>query len=122
LEQDQSAISVIKGIYSFLRSFEDIPVNMVGLESSSQDFNQSIHRTLDLENLNTFWSSTGSSTKNECEWLLYQIKESPCLISSVMITVFQAYFHSRDPIYPPEKSSIFNRVSSWTVSLCFTFI
>lgn len=103
LNKGQNILGLMKEMHNFMVKLHKLPVELKGLESSSHDYNQTIHLTLNTTNLNTFWSSTGSDTKDSTEWLLYQIKESPCIISSVMVTAFQALFHPNDPIYPPEK-------------------
>ena len=43
------------------------------LEASSQDYNQSVHRTVNVSDENQFWSSTGSGTAQANEWLTYKI-------------------------------------------------
>ena len=46
-----------------------------GLAASSQDFNQSIYRTLARGGSNNFWSSGPSDTANANEHLIYSVKD-----------------------------------------------
>jgi hypothetical protein len=78
-------------------------LKLIGIESSSHDFNQTIYRTLDKDNKDSFWSSTGSESQNDNEFLVYRIKKGPALISSVSMYVYSATFQSNMPIYHPEK-------------------
>ena len=69
-----------------------------GVEQSSFDYNQTIHCTIDTQDLNTYWSSTGRDIENSMESLTYEL-EVPSLVSYVEITAFQALFHESSPIY-----------------------
>lgn len=77
LSPNVSALEIMELLSKFLMSLHKIPVELKGLAASSQDYDQSIHCTLDLIDLNTYWSSKGSASKDSTEWLLYQICESP---------------------------------------------
>ena len=44
-----------------------------GVESSTQDFYQSIFATIDKNTSHLFWSSTGSENENDQEYLVYQV-------------------------------------------------
>ena len=92
-------------------------IELIGLQDSTHDYNQTIHLTLDTRDLNSFWSSKGSNSADSSEWLLYQTKNDPWLISSVMITAFQARFHYEDPIYTLIKYLIDNYKFS-IISIC----
>ena len=48
-------------------------LELIPLESSSKDYNQSIHRTINKEDPNQFWSSKGSENPDDNEWLEYKI-------------------------------------------------
>ncbi|TNV80659.1 hypothetical protein FGO68_gene3198 [Halteria grandinella] len=78
-----------------------------GVKASSQDFNQSIYRTLDRNSLDFFWSSTGSVTTEHTESLVYKISqlrgESKALIRSVIIAAFRSRFQPHSPLYPPRQ-------------------
>lgn len=43
------------------------------ISSSSHDYNQNVHRTVNNKQDNYFWSSQGSLNENNNEWLLYRI-------------------------------------------------
>ena len=74
------------------------------IDSSSHDFNQTVHRTLDERNKDTFWSSAGSKTSQASEWLYYRIAgEEPAWITHVSFSIFRARFQQNDPLYGPEK-------------------
>jgi len=66
-----------------------------GVRASSQDFNQSIYRTLDRRSLDYFWSSNGSETPEAEEYLIFKVAPKSmselnprALITSVVIGVF----------------------------------
>lgn len=101
LEPHSSMFDTVRKLHEYIKDLAYIPLELIALSDSSHDFNQTVHLTLDYNNLNTFWSSLGSETSESTEDLVYQIRDSPWLISSVMITAFQAKFHTDDPIYPP---------------------
>ena len=80
-----------------------------GVRASSQDFNQSIYRTLDRRSLDFFWSSTGSETPEAEEYLIYKVAPKSmselnprAFINSVVIGVFKPRFHQGQPLYPPQ--------------------
>ena len=80
-----------------------------GVRASSQDYNQSIYRTLDRRSLDFFWSSTGSETPEAEEYLIYKVAPKSmselnpkALITSVVIGVFKPRFHQGHPLYPPQ--------------------
>lgn len=82
-----------------------------GVEASSQDYNQSIHRTLDRMSLDYFWSSKGHDTADANEWLIYKVASNKsatelAVINAVVISVFQPRFHPGLPFYPPQKVQI----------------
>lgn len=103
LTENHTAIEVARKIRSEILTLSNRCISIKGLQDSSHDYDQTVHRTIDLEDLNSFWSSGPSDTADHKEWLLYEVYESPCLISSVMITVFRALFQLNDPIFPPSK-------------------
>ena len=79
-----------------------------GVKASSQDFNQSIYRTLDRKSLDFFWSSTGSDTNNVDEYLVYKIASASmmdlnprAIITSIVLASFRPRFHPGSPLYPP---------------------
>ena len=43
------------------------------LSASSTDFNQTVHRTVNRDDPDQFWSSSGSKTTDANEWLKYYI-------------------------------------------------
>ena len=77
LSMDFSPIEIAKEIKEFIYSQHKNSISIKALEDSSHDFDQTIHRTIDLENLNSFWSSGGSDTADSSEFLLYEVYESP---------------------------------------------
>lgn len=78
LTKDLSILDVMKSLFKFIQKQKvERPIEMIGLRDSTHDYNQTVHLTLDYLNLNSFWSSTGSDSKDASEWLLYQIKQSP---------------------------------------------
>jgi len=101
-KEGNNILNTMKILHDFLSNWKN-NVNLKGLESSSHDYSQTIHLTLDTSNLNNFWSSSGSNSKDSTEWLSYKIEGEACLISSVSVSAFQALFHTNDPIYPPSK-------------------
>ena len=99
LVNDLTIIDTMKLLHNFIKTWNNRKhVEMTGIEDSSHDYNQTIHLTLDTRDLNSFWSSKGSDSADSSEWLLYKINDDPWLISSVMITAFQAMFHYEDPV------------------------
>ncbi len=54
--------------------------------ASSQDFDQSIYQTLKPD-LATFWSSSGSLTKDATEFLVYEMPQR-MLVNSVLVRSF----------------------------------
>lgn len=48
-------------------------IKLTPLDSSSKDYNQSVHRTVNRHDQNQFWSSGGSTTPEADEWLTYKI-------------------------------------------------
>jgi len=83
------------------------------IESSSCDeATQSIHNTLENSyfgsptnpNINTikFWSSKGSKDINSDEFLIYKLEQPICIVSTIRVTVYKAYFQTGMPIYSPQ--------------------
>ena len=71
LTEEQSMLQIAKNIYYTIASWHELnAVDLEGVESSSQDYDQSIHNT--ISKFGNYWSSTGSSTSKESEWLLYK--------------------------------------------------
>ena len=62
------------------------------ISSSSQDLNQSLHRTVNADNEDQFWSSQGTDSGDDTEWLLYKTS-SPVFIKSFKIKLFKSKFH-----------------------------
>ena len=48
-------------------------LELIPLDSSSKDYNQSVHRTINRFDDDQFWSSSGSDTPEANEWLTYKI-------------------------------------------------
>ena len=101
VQQSQSMFSIMKILHDFILSKAKIPLELSAISESSHDYNQTVHLTLDYDNLNTFWSSAGSDSSESYEHLWYQITEGLCAISSFSITAFQALYQNNDPIYYP---------------------
>ncbi|CDW74589.1 UNKNOWN [Stylonychia lemnae] len=111
----QSKMNIHKAMVSLrqqiLQNAElDKSIMIEGVESSSQDFNQSIFRTIDKKATHHFWSSTGSSDENDCEYLIYKLAANQSLekglIFSVIISVFQANYMPNSPLFPPLRIQI----------------
>jgi hypothetical protein len=64
-----------------------VRIDLHPIGSSSQDYNQSIHRTLNLYDDNQFWSSTGSEDPEKVEWLEYKL-EKPAAIRKMSLKNF----------------------------------
>ena len=101
----------------FLKEAQIRHLDIAGVKASSQDFNQSIFRTLDRQSLDFFWSSTGSNGANHNEWLLYQIAKPTravsqgsigerALIHSVVLANFKSRFSLTTELYPPRQVQI----------------
>lgn len=70
-----------------------IPLIKEALAASSTDHKeQGIENTLDKEE--TFWSSTGSSTEDANEWLLYKLVQPICVVTSVSINIYKALYQA----------------------------
>ncbi|EGC39864.1 hypothetical protein DICPUDRAFT_147287 [Dictyostelium purpureum] len=71
-----------------------------GIESSSCDSSgQTIHNT--LANNNSFWSSKGTPSAHDSEFLVYKLEQPICIVSSVKMLAYKASFQSGFPIYAP---------------------
>ncbi|CAI2371279.1 unnamed protein product [Moneuplotes crassus] len=84
IKEGSSAIDVVKCIRELVMNYENKVIGLEGLESSSHDYDQTIHRTLDSSQYN-LWSFGGSKIVADTGWLIYKMKNWPSLISSVMI-------------------------------------
>ncbi|EFA85519.1 hypothetical protein PPL_01476 [Heterostelium album PN500] len=75
------------------------------IESSSCD-----SETQDIENTlvpnKKFWSSKGSNDISSSEYLIYKLEQSVCIVSSVQIHVYKAFFQPSSPIYSPQTIRI----------------
>ncbi|GAM25046.1 hypothetical protein SAMD00019534_082210 [Acytostelium subglobosum LB1] len=75
------------------------------LKSSSCDNdNQSIENTLGPNK--KFWSSRGSNDISSSEYLLYKLEQPICIVSSIQIHVYKAFFQPGQPIYSPQSIRI----------------
>ncbi|CDW77923.1 UNKNOWN [Stylonychia lemnae] len=81
-----------------------------GIESSTQDYDQSIMKTVQRHKNDYFWSSEGSKNESDQEYLIYKIasrdQSESALITSIVMKVFQANFQFNDPLYPPKQIQI----------------
>ena len=96
---------LLKGIKVHISS-KDNHLEIEGVQSSTQDFNQSIYRTLDRNSFDFFWSSTGSTTPIDNEWLLYRVSNGKALIHSLAFALFKSRYQEGDPLYPPREIQI----------------
>ena len=74
-----------------------------GFESSSHDYNQTIDCTLSYENIN-FWSSKGSDTKQDNEYLIYELRDQS-FVFSVHFLLYRAVYQG-GPVYPPQRAKV----------------
>jgi hypothetical protein len=58
------------------------------------------------DNVFCYWSSSGSEDDNSDEFLLYRLAHPFCLVSSVSIRPFRAWFQPGNPIYAPKSISV----------------
>jgi hypothetical protein len=99
----KNVLYIARIMKNYIKYLLSISIPIKGIKDSSHDFDQTIHRTTDVNDWNSFWSSTGSKTTDSTEWLLYQTDDSPSVIAGVTIAAFQAKYQTDDPIYPPLK-------------------
>ena len=72
-----------------------------GIDWSSQDYDQSIDRTLNLD-FEYFWSSTGHKTQEDAnEYLTFELYDMSW-IHNVVFNVYKADIQLGSPIYPPK--------------------
>eukprot|EP00347_Sterkiella_histriomuscorum_P017753 403348128 len=100
----------LHNLLNYLSQKEDHLI-IEGVQASSQDYNQSIFRTLDRRSYDYFWSSSGSLNPNDSEWLIYKVanlgqNQEKALIHSVIISAFLPRFQHGMPIYPPREIQI----------------
>lgn len=103
--KDPSYKKFLAQFFSFKHQTVSSPyLPLQGVTESSKDYNQSIHRTLDINDEHGFWSSTGSKTQDASEFLLYKLPE-PTLIKEVFWRIFKAEGFAEKP-YPSNKVKI----------------
>jgi hypothetical protein len=95
LENGAFIMEMWKKLYLEGRATAAQHMEIEGVRASSQDFNQSIYRTLDRRSLDYFWSSNGSETPEAEEYLIFKVAPKSmselnprALITSVVIGVF----------------------------------
>ncbi|CDW71928.1 UNKNOWN [Stylonychia lemnae] len=88
-------------------SSSDKHLMIEGIESSTQDYDQSIYKTVQRLQQDYYWSSTGSGNEQDQEFLIYKLasRNHPerALITSIVMSAFQATFQVNDPIYSPKQ-------------------
>mmetsp|Transcript_12641 Transcript_12641/g.11190 ORF Transcript_12641/g.11190 Transcript_12641/m.11190 type:complete len:86 (-) Transcript_12641:1314-1571(-) len=72
-----NALFVAKEIREVVLKLVNNQVPIKGVKDSSHDFDQTVHRTVDIDDLNSFWSSGGSDTAESTEWLIFDFYDSP---------------------------------------------
>ena len=73
-------------------------IKIKGIRASTQDKEQSIFRTLEREGMYLFWSSIGTKSELDNEFLIYKVCDEMAMIHSVTMSVFKS-----DKTYPPKK-------------------
>eukprot|EP01117_Protostelium_nocturnum_P009127 TRINITY_DN3269_c0_g1_i1.p1 TRINITY_DN3269_c0_g1~~TRINITY_DN3269_c0_g1_i1.p1 ORF type:complete len:667 (-),score=142.87 TRINITY_DN3269_c0_g1_i1:62-1891(-) len=86
------------------RSIIEVGVEASSMDDASQDINQTLEQN--EGSFERFWSSKGSSDPTSAEYLIYQLKQPLCIITSVSILPYQANYQQGCPIYAPTSMQV----------------
>lgn len=86
---DLKSRELFKFVYTSLPALETCEIQLKGIEASSTDYDQSIHRVLN-DSTWYFWSSTGSLTIDNNEYLIFEVCE-PTFIRSLELKFYLQY-------------------------------
>ena len=99
--EGETLFGTLYSLHKLIWSLDKFILDLKGVEQSTYDYNsQKIEWTLQYDREYTFWSSVGSDSIEDSEYLIYEIKDGTCLISTIQITAYGTGYGSTKQYYP----------------------